>query len=401
MATARERNGKWYYRITLTVGDGSHKYIERGSWKTKREALEAGRRTEIKLKDGEDEDRPKFILFNFLADEWLINSESTYKETTIEGYKKELKLNILPFLANYQIRAITSKQLQEIIDKGTVKHTRNGLSKTKSCLNQCFKYAVRNGYLKTNPMVNVYMPEPRSKINSQMKPKREIRTLDKEEIDAIFKRFPEGHSDYIPLLLGYRCGLRIGEAFAVSIDDIDFKNKKLNVKRQIQYNNHNQLYFTDPKYCLPGEGRDIDLDENTLQILKRHVDKILRLMIPCRFKAYYIDSNGILNEKSGAKINLLNIRLTDGSFISPRTIMHVGRIIHGQEGKFDHIDPLWDFHAMRHTHASECFTAGMSMVSVQHRLGHKNLATTMKYYIHETSTQKTESRDIINTMFNK
>lgn len=399
MATAREKNGKWYYRITLTVGDGTHKYIERGSWKTKREALDAGKKAEVKIKDGEDIGRVKIMLFHFLAEEWLKSSESTYKDTTIEDYQKELKLHILPYLGDYQIKAITSKQLQAVIDKGAAMRTRHSLSKTKACMSQCFKYAMRNGYLKENPMVNVYLPEPRSKVSAQMKPKREIRILDKDEIAAIFKRFPEGHTDYIPLLLGYRCGLRIGEAFGVSIDDIDFKNKTLNIRRQIQYNDRNQLYFTEPKYCLPGEGRVIDLDSNTLMILKRHVDKLLRLMIPCNFKTYYMDSDGYLNEESGTRIDLLNVRLIDGSFISPRTMMHVGRVIHGKEGQFDCVDPLWDFHAMRHTHASECFSAGMSVVSVQHRLGHKNLATTMKYYIHETSTQRTETRDIINTMY--
>lgn len=146
MATAREKNGKWYYRITLTVGDGTHKYIERGSWKTKREALDAGKKAEVKIKEGEDIGRVKIMLFNFLAEEWLKSSESTYKDTTIEGYRKELKLHILPYLGDYQIKAITSKQLQAVIDKGAAMRTRHSLSKTKACMSQCFKYAMRNGY---------------------------------------------------------------------------------------------------------------------------------------------------------------------------------------------------------------------------------------------------------------
>ena len=29
MASARLKGDKWYYRIALTIGDGTHKYIER------------------------------------------------------------------------------------------------------------------------------------------------------------------------------------------------------------------------------------------------------------------------------------------------------------------------------------------------------------------------------------
>lgn len=70
---AKQKGDKWYFRITLTVGDGSHKYIERGGFKTKKEALDAGNRLEVQYKDGEDISRPKFMSFNFLHDEWLTN----------------------------------------------------------------------------------------------------------------------------------------------------------------------------------------------------------------------------------------------------------------------------------------------------------------------------------------
>lgn len=49
---------------------------------------------------------------------------------------------------------------------------------------------------------------------------------------AIFKRFPYGSSSYIPLLIGYRCGLRIGETFGLLWDDIDFEAKTLIVARE-------------------------------------------------------------------------------------------------------------------------------------------------------------------------
>ncbi|MFC3921200.1 tyrosine-type recombinase/integrase [Streptococcus lactarius] len=39
-------------------------------------------------------------------------------------------------------------------------------------------------------------------------------------------------------------------------------------------------------------------------------------------------------------------------------------------------------HGFRHTHASLCFEAGMTLKQVQYRLGHSDLKTTMNIYTH-------------------
>lgn len=402
MASTRKHGSKWYYRITVPNGDGTKHYIERGSFKTKKEAYEAGIKAEDLLKNGEDLQSRKYIPFNFLAQEWLENSESRYKQSTIQGYRKELRATILPYLGERDIKAIRPRTCQQVIDQAVKQnHTRNRLGRVKSCMSQCFKYAVRMGYLEESPMKNVTLPEIRSVVSTNLKPARETRALPKEEIEAIFKRFPPGHTDYIPLLLGYRAGLRLGEAFGLFVEDVDLANGILHVRRQIQYDEpKNQLYLTGLKWCNPGQGRDVTLDRKTANYLRDWIKRLIAAKTALPHEIYYMDDAGYVNqEQNGIVINFLNIRLADGSYVSPRTIKYVSRVIHGKEGKFDYVDPNWDFHALRHTHASECIAAGMSPVSVQKRLGHKNLATTYKYYVHETEEQASMSADILEGMF--
>jgi integrase len=80
-------------------------------------------------------------------------------------------------------------------------------------------------------------------------------------------------------------------------------------------------------------------------------------------------------------------------------MQHVGRVIHGKEGVFDCVDPLWDFHMLRHTHASECIAAGMPPESVRKRLGHKRLDTTYRFYVHETEDQSDRAKSVLEVMF--
>ena len=400
MASTRQKKGKWYYRITLS-SNGKTKYLERGSFDTEEEAKRAGEIHEHQLKyGGETIFIPTKITYGDMASEWIENYAPTvYKQSTINSHRKVLKNYILPEIGDNLVTAIDTRMLQELINKEIPNHTWHGLDKIHACLRKTFDYAVVNSYIRTNPVEGVTMPKLRSIKAQELKPTRVQKSCSKTFVEAVFDRFPEGHPCYIPLLLGYRCGLRLGEVYALFIEDFDKYNKKLYIRRQIQFNENNELYITDLKYCNPGEYRVIDLDNDTCKILSRHVNKILASRPVMNHKQYYISEDNIVNEEYGEPVYFMNVRYSDGSYISPRTMQHVSRVIHGKESYFDFVDPTWDFHMFRHTHTSDCIAAGMPPESVQKRLGHKNLTTTYKFYVHETDLQAEKARAVLEGMF--
>ena len=69
----------------------------------------------------------------------------------------------------------------------------------------------------------------------------------------------------------------------------------------------------------------------------------------------------------------------DGSYINSRTMPHVSNIARRKLGikKFD-------YHSLRHTHATMLAEKGASPKYVQYRLGHKNIQVTMQIYQHLT-----------------
>ena len=54
--------------------------------------------------------------------------------------------------------------------------------------------------------------------------------------------------------------------------------------------------------------------------------------------------------------------------------------------------PTISIHGLRHTHASLLLYAGASIASVARRLGHSNMATTQKTYLH--IIQELENQDV-------
>ena len=52
---------------------------------------------------------------------------------------------------------------------------------------------------------------------------------------SIFDRFPVSSSSHLPLMFGLYCGMRLGEVFALTWNDIDLSEKKIIINKQIQW----------------------------------------------------------------------------------------------------------------------------------------------------------------------
>lgn len=59
----------------------------------------------------------------------------------------------------------------------------------------------------------------------------------------------------------------------------------------------------------------------------------------------------------------------------------------------------FDFHSLRHTHASMLAEIGVEQKYIQTRLGHSNIKMTIDVYEHTTDTMRSRGRKAINGMF--
>ena len=60
----------------------------------------------------------------------------------------------------------------------------------------------------------------------------------------------------------------------------------------------------------------------------------------------------------------------------------------------------FDYHSLRHTHATKLVEAGVNAKAVQARMGHKKIATTMNTYIHSTDAMAREAADLFEKAVN-
>lgn len=422
------KSGKIVYEYAFEIAsvDGKRKRKTKSGFKTKKEAREAGKLAQQAYEQVGQAVEPSDMSFSDFLDQWIeMECKLSCKEVTVNGYKKKIRLYIKPTLGEYRLKSITKNILQEFITKMyNDGFSTNTISSIKGILSKSFTFAVDRHYLTTSPATRLITPT-NLQPNKPTRQKQHI-YLTKEQIDSIFARFPEGTTAYIPLMIAYHTGLRLGEIYGLVWEDIDFKNKTLAVNRQVQWyqgertqeekkrtngtsESNGYWYFSEPKYK---SYRIIDLDDVILEILQTELAKQQKA------KAYYdeyythyfttnmLDFGGtkptykvqpinqIMNQKTTNEVHFI-CRRENGTYVNPRTTQHISSIVHKQLNI-----PDYDTYSFRHTHGTMLIENGADMVYVQRRLGHKDISVTMNIYTnHLTEKIKSRNNSMLNNMY--
>lgn len=397
----RKRNSTWEYSFEGARINGKRKTISKGGFRTKGEASAAGVKAMNEYNQSGSVFVPSEISVSDYLDLWMREyCQNNCKPSTINNYEKKIRLHIKPIIGKYRLAALSPEALQKLInDKFNQGYSRNTLAVLKGILTGSLSYAVQPlKYIPYSPADYIDLPSTRATPAVKSRSSPHV-YLTPEQMAKIFERFPEGSSSYLPLLLGYKCGLRIAEAFALDWSSIDLQNKKLTVRQQILWQEKDKeagtpayWYFTLPKY---NSIRTIELSSDVVAALghEKARQEEARASYGDLYLSYYRDDAGRLNtDGMGEEVHFVMVR-PDGSYINSRTMQHVSRVATRELGftKFD-------YHSLRHTHATMLAERGASPKYVQNRLGHRNVIVTMSIYTHLTNSLADEGAKLLDTL---
>lgn len=399
------------YRFETASIGGQRKWISKGGFDDENTARIEGIKALNEYNMCGQVTTPTTMSFADFLEHWLVNDcAATLNEVTILNYRKKIKNLIVPYLGKYRLNTIDRDKLQNLLitlhDNG---YAHNTISAVKGILTKCFTYAYYSGYLQKMPALNLKIPKnENTAIPTRQAPHIYLK---KEQLAIIFERFPLGSSAHIPLMIGLHCGLRLGEAFALTWDDIDFAQKKISVTKQIQWRQNNRTedekkatngktslecgcwYFASTKYK---SDRVIEMDNELYSLLyseKEKQDKA-RIYFGERFTRYYETAkHEVQQQETSQEIHFVCIR-EDGTYITPRTMQYTSHIIHNDLNIKD-----FDYHSLRHTHATVLLENGAPLKYIQQRLGHKKIDITLNVYQHLTDDLQQTGTNILNNIF--
>ncbi|MCW2281485.1 tyrosine-type recombinase/integrase [Lactococcus lactis] len=330
----------------------------------------------------------KFETFEELTNDWIRVYSPTLKSNTRLATLNYIKNYLSPSLKNYSLDEITPRLIGSIVkkwavnaDTAIIKNGRreNGKGKDYSyalhILKKIFEYGFEVGAIESNPAMSICAPKPQKRINN-----KKIKYFSNNELEIWLQylknlsKTPENIYDINLYMLLLETGLRIGEALALTWNNIDFENQKIHIEATITKTGEIQHMPKSEESI-----RDIYINANTIERLqnwKLHQIKILNTLS--------INNKGFVFP--GIKSLHANYETTRVRFIK-----------HLKKSNLPNIG----LHGFRHTHATLLLNSGADYKEIQNRLGHASISTTMDTYSHLSNEKARETANLVNFSLKK
>lgn len=412
----KAKSPNWEYRFEAAKIDGKRKHISKAGFHTKKEAEMAGAKALAEYNNAGLKFEPSEMSYADYLDYWFDNYVKTScKYSTQTNYNLIIENHLKPALGMFKLKSLTPMMVQEYVNqKFTTGLKKTTLTNIMSVLSGSLSYAVvPANLLQSSPAEYVKYP----KISSNRTDTNRT-IISVEDFNKMVDRFKTGNPFRYALLIGFYTGLRIGEVFALTWDDIDLKEGTVDVNKLVYKRNYgvdvrkvmkekgkkeekSAWYFGDTK--TKSSVRKIKIGERLIKELKEY--KVIQLENQMMYGEYYTniyqkeekDEKGnnifrLIEVEKSVPVTLptanLIMRKENGQYSSTDSFKYAARVIHYDLGiKFN-------FHSLRHTHATTLIEAGVSPKAVQERLGHENIQTTLQTYVHNTEAMESQAVDI-------
>lgn len=397
-------NGK--YKVTISLGFDATGKRQKAFKVIKAKDMEKARAKaaviEHKYKKGEYR-RPTKLTFDEIFNRYL-SSHQGEKQLSIKTearYRQMYNLRIKDFFARYKPERITALVIDdfftELRQAERLDGKEGGLSEQSikhhwRLLFAVFNWAYIKDIIPKNPMVKaerVYVEAKEPEVYS------------KAQAEKLFNALESAPLKYKAITyLALDSGVRSGELVGLTEDCIDFEKNLININKSVQYISEIgksiseeevlERYPNTPKDLLKRRivvtppktrksNRTIAISPFVMDLLAEymHEQKVLRMKLANKWKKtpwVFTGSYGdILNPNMPSK--WLNQFLKENEL------------------------PKLRFHGLRHSCASLLIAMGQDIAAVSKRLGHSDVNTTLRVYVHSSDERDRKSAEKMNNIF--
>ncbi|MEO3860966.1 site-specific integrase [Acrocarpospora sp. B8E8] len=321
------------------------------------------------------------VTFRKQAEEVIENR--TLDPSTRVAMRQRLAKHVYPVIGSKEIGLLSRRPsiMQALVKKLDATLAPSYVKVVMAHVQLVFGVAVSDELIAKNPASdkNVILP---SVVTKKLVPWTAGQVLDMR--DAL----PECYQATIEA--GAGIGLRQGEIFGFSPDDVDWIPGVVHVQRQLKLLK-GKLVFAPPK---GGKSRDVPLSEDVKVALSEHVRTIAPITVtlpwrdvdgpPCTVRLFF-------GNREGRAVHPVSFlwtwhRALEAAGIVPKAAAGESR------------DPAYRKHGMhmlRHYFASSLLTGGETIQAVSEWLGHHDPAFTLRVYVHLMPSSEQRMRKII------
>lgn len=300
------------------------------------------------------------------------------KPSSYDRVEQSLKYQIFPAIGHIQINALTSNDVQKMINTIINEKSYSTAKKAYNNLNACMELGVQRGEILKNPVKGVKLP------SSKTKERKEITAYTPEEIAAIVEEAKRTYKNGAPvyrygylIILILNTGMREGEPLYLKWKDVDLEKRHIYIHGNV-VEVKNREENAESKYVLLEQDtpktdkstRYIPLNDNAVDALE-NLRKIIK------------DKDRVIATKNH-------------TITSPRKVYKTMECILKKCGITDKENLV---HALRHTFATTLIRNGVDIKAVSEILGHEDISTTLNTYHHAIEQQKHSAVMTLNNLY--
>ncbi len=331
----KDRN-TWTVKFQYKNWEGTKKWVTKRGFATKRDALQYERDFLARQSGNLDMTFAAFVMV------YREDRGARIKESTLATKDNIIDTKLLPYFGARSMRDITTKDVMlwqnsmlAYRDPDTGKpYSKSYLKTIHNQLSAIFNHAVRYYKLAENP----------ARIVGNMGSEKgvQMKFWTREEYLKFAEFMMDDPVGYYYFQLLHWCGLRKGEALALTMEDFDFERNTVTVTET--YHRHKgKDIITDPK--TPKSNRIVEMPAFLAEEIKEYIQKLYDL-------------------KTGERIFCLS-----KSYLYRKM----------EQGSKAQGIPRIRIHDLRHSHVSLLINMGYSAVAIADRMGHESIDITYRY----------------------
>ena len=375
----KQKSGLYRSKVKVGVNPDGSDHVKWISGRTKLE-LESERRRVIeyyiegKLPAGDRK-------FGAVAQDWYEGLKKSAvrgekSASSLESYRTALNLNILPVFGDRNIRAISSRDLQDFTNQFSGK-SQTKITYISAALNGIFKLACTDGIISKNPFDDVVKPAA-----SETAERRALTDDECARVIAVCKTHPSGA--YLACM--YYLGARPGEVRGLQWGDFDWKRSLVHIQRDIDYKIKGECKVGSLKNAKSRRWVPVPKDLQTI-------------LFPLRQSSNRFLFEGERSKQHMAKTSAERLWL----LLMKECEMVVD--LPPNSNKYRSSDPRSKYraiitpHCMRHNYVTMCWEKGIDVYTASKLVGHKSIKTTMDIYTHLSEQQMEKAIRDVASMF--
>ena len=361
----KRKDGRWEGRIVIGHKEDGTPIYKSVFAKTQKELMPKLHGAIDCYRDADLSEQGNMTLSDWI-EQWLTSyAEPTLRESTVCGYRSDVRHHIKPALGSKRLRSITQRDVQKFYN-AMGKKTYKASDGSERCLadatvrgvhmllHEIMEAAVRSRLIVQNPTDGTVIP----KLN-----RLPMKILNEEQLDRFMEAIRAEPLWYDFFYTEITTGLRRGEICGLKWCDLDEESGTLKICRSIHSVPGGALEVGNPK--TEKGTRTILLPPSTLHVLKeRRKTALTEWIFPSLLEL----------EKPTA----------------PSAAYHRLKVILKDAGL-----PDIRFHDLRHTFATHAMRSGVDAKTLSGILGHTNASFTLDTYTHVTTDMQKNASIIV------